>query len=98
MSVWIRPDIAEIVASLPGVHQEVINTAHKGARILRRNIAVDTGDMRRSVGVDIPNNKDAFFYIDDPGALGYNYGHHNNWADRRVPGSYVIQRTIEELG
>lgn len=97
MSVWIDPDIAEIVADLPGVKEEVINTAHRGASILKRNIANRTGAMDRSVSVTT-GIKDAFFGSDDPGILGYNYGHHNNWSDEDIAGSHVIEKTIKEMG
>lgn len=97
MSVWVHPEIARIIAELPGVHAEVIRTAHKGARILKRNIAVDTGRMRHETGVDVPNNKDAFFGVRDPGFIPYNYGHFNLWAQRPIVGSHVIEKTIAQM-
>lgn len=96
MSVWIDPDIAKIIAHLPGVKEEVVATAHRGATILKANIAHRTGAMARSVKVT-KGITDAFFGIDDPGALGYNYGHHNVWSDEDVPGSHVIEKTIREM-
>jgi hypothetical protein len=97
VSYSIRPDIAEVVAGLPGVHKEVIATAHKGAKILRKKIAKDTGAMARSVRVEVLA-KDAFFGIGDDGAIGYNFGHLNNWSGEPVTGSHVIERTIAEMG
>jgi hypothetical protein len=96
VSVWIDPNIAEIVAGLPGVKAEVVATAHRGAALLKSNIAKRTGAMARSVSVT-QGTKDAFFGISDEGALGYNYGHHNNWSDEDVPGSFVIEKTIAEM-
>lgn len=91
------PNIAETVAGLPGVHEQVIKTAQQGAKILRRNIAKHTGAMARSVRAEAVGDKDAFFGIKDEGALGYNFGHFNDWADRDIPGSHVIERTIQEM-
>ncbi|MGN9782761.1 DUF5403 family protein [Nonomuraea sp. ZG12] len=96
MSVWIDPNIAEIVAGLDGVKDEVVATAHRGAAKLRANIAKRSGAMARSVTVS-KGTKDAFFGIKDAGALGYNYGHHNNWSDRDIAGSHVIEKTIREM-
>jgi hypothetical protein len=96
MSMWIDPNIEEIVAGLPGVKAEVVATAHRGAQKLKSNIAKRTGAMARSVSVSV-GTKDAFFGIDDPGALGYNYGHHNTWTDEDVAGSHVIERTVAEM-
>lgn len=94
MSYWIDPNVAEIVAGLPGVHAEVVATAHRGAALLKRNINSQTGAMAGSVEVEVLNDKDAFFGMSDEGAMPYNYGHHNNWADRDIPGSHVIEKTI----
>ncbi|GII83291.1 hypothetical protein Ssi03_12810 [Sphaerisporangium siamense] len=97
MSVWVNPKIAEVIAGLPGVHAEVIATAQRGAKILKANIARRTGAMARSVRAEALGDKDAFFGVKDEGAIGYNFGHFNNWADREVPGSHVIERTISEM-
>jgi hypothetical protein len=96
MSVWVDPDVAEIVAGLPGVKEEVVKTAHRGAAKLKANIAKRTGAMARSVSVST-GTKDAFFGMSDDGALGYNYGHHNKWSDTDVAGSHVIEKTIREM-
>ncbi|WP_431911727.1 DUF5403 family protein [Nonomuraea jabiensis] len=96
MSVWVDPNIEEIVAGLPGVKAEVVKTAHRGAQKLKANIAKRTGAMARSVSVST-GTKDAFFGISDDGALGYNYGHHNKWSDEQVAGSHVIEQTVAEM-
>lgn len=97
MSVWVNPRIAEIVAGLPGVHDEVVDTAQRGAKLLKKNIRNRTGAMARTVRAEALGDKDAFFGIADEGAIGYNFGHHNNWSDTDVPGSHVIERTIGEM-
>ncbi|GAA4186919.1 hypothetical protein GCM10022252_19630 [Streptosporangium oxazolinicum] len=97
MSYWVNPDIEEIVAGLPGVRAEVIETAHRGARLLRRNINSSTGAMAASVESEALGAKDAWFGLNDEGAMGYNYGHHNTWSDEPVPGSHVIAKTIGGL-
>ncbi|MER7208540.1 DUF5403 family protein [Streptosporangium sp. NPDC000239] len=98
MSIWINPRIAEIVAGLPGVHDEVVATAQRGAKLLRKNIHNHTGAMARSVRAESLGDKDAFFGMSDEGAIGYNFGHFNTWANRDIPGSQVIERTIGEMG
>ncbi|MEU7830387.1 DUF5403 family protein [Nonomuraea sp. NPDC049129] len=97
MSVWVNPDVEEIVAGLEGVTAEVVKTANRGARKLKANIAKRTGRMAGSVSAERVGSKDAFFGISDEGALGYNYGHHNSWADEQVQGSYVIEQTVREM-
>lgn len=97
MSYWVDPDIAEIVAGLPGVHKEVVETAHRGAKLLRRNINSNTGAMAHSVFSEAMGSKDAFFGLTDDGAVGYNFGHHNTWTDKPVAGSHVIATTIKQM-
>ncbi|SFI81889.1 hypothetical protein SAMN05216275_10576 [Streptosporangium canum] len=91
------PRVAEIVAGLEGVHAEVISTAQRGARLLKKNIRNRTGAMARSVRAEALGDKDAFFGIGDEGAIGYNFGHHNTWSDTDISGSRVIERTIGEM-
>ncbi|MEU4726543.1 DUF5403 family protein [Nonomuraea dietziae] len=97
MTVWVDPDVEEIVAGLEGVTAEVVATAHRGAAKLKANIANRTGAMAGSVSAERVGSKDAFFGMSDEGALGYNYGHHNVWSDEDVPGSHVIEKTIREM-
>ncbi|GAA3537193.1 hypothetical protein GCM10022419_016290 [Nonomuraea rosea] len=97
MSYWVHPDCNEIVAGLPGVHAEVVKTAHRGARLLRKAINSQTGAMAGSVEAHSLGSKDAWFGLSDPGAIPYNFGHHNNWADRDIPGSHVIEKAMRSL-
>ncbi|MFI6319748.1 DUF5403 family protein [Nonomuraea sp. NPDC050556] len=97
MSLWIDPDIAEIVAGLDGVHDEVMKVAHKGAGLLRAAIRSKTGAMAASVESSALGSKDAWFGMSDEGAIGYNFGHHNTWADRPVSGSHVIEEAVKRL-
>ncbi|WP_043617360.1 DUF5403 family protein [Nonomuraea candida] len=97
MSYWVNPRTNEIVAGLPGVHAEVIATAHRGAALLKAEINTRTGAMAASVSAEAVGSKDAFFGMSDEGAIPYNFGHHNLWADRDIPGSHVIEQAMGGL-
>jgi hypothetical protein len=94
MAVVLYKNLEEIVASMPGVRDEVHHVAEVGAAEAEARLAAHhhTGNAKVTL---THGDKDSFVNLEDPAALSIEFGGYNVWARRRLPGMYIITGALD---
>jgi len=93
---YVRNNLNEIVAELPGVQARVKKQAHllefKIKNLIRPHSR--TGFLLSSVGVERANDKDYWVYVGARYAAPVNFGFTHNWTRERIEGLHFIKGAI----
>lgn len=93
---YVRSNLDEVVAGLPGVNATVEQAAEKAAARMRAKIAphIKTGQLFRSVQVERANSKDYWIHVSVPYVVPANYGFRHHWAHRHITGIHFIKFAV----
>lgn len=93
---YVRKNLNEIVAGMPGVQARVKAQAYLLEFKIRTLIRPHsrTGFLLSSVGVERANDKDYWVYIGARYAAPVNFGFRHNWTKERIEGLHFIKEAI----
>jgi hypothetical protein len=94
---YVRSNLNEIVAEMPGVQAHVRAQAYKyQARIKAAIVPISrTGNLFDSVVVERAfKGKDYWIYIEASYAVPVNYGFKHNWTGDRIRGRHFLKAAI----
>lgn len=95
---FVRSNLDEIVAGLPGVTRVVRGVAVKLEARIKARVPVDTGTLFDSINVELAQaGKDYWVNIDAYYATFVDLGSFNVWANRRLEGRHFIKEAIHGL-
>lgn len=92
---YVRSNLDEIVAGLPGVTRAVRRQAVALEGRIKANVPVDTGRLFRSVKVEkAAAGKDYWVHVEAEYASFVDLGFFNVWANRRLEGRNFIKKAV----
>jgi hypothetical protein len=93
---YVRNNIEEIVAGMPGVQARVRVAAYTAEGRIKAAIAPHskTGHLLRSVKVERANNKDYWVHVTASYAVPLNSGFTHNWTGKHIAGLHFMKAAI----
>ncbi|MEU5878183.1 DUF5403 family protein [Spirillospora sp. NPDC047279] len=93
---YVRKNLDEVIAELPGVQARVKAAALKTEAKIKVAIAPHskTGYLLSSVGVERANSKDYWVFVGARYAVPVNFGFTHNWTNERIKGLHFIKGAI----
>jgi hypothetical protein len=86
-----RTDIGKLIASLPGVHQEVVQ-AGREIRRAAQSLAKGHGTLPATIHLEYPNKYDVDVVMEHKAALSIEEGHEDKVFDSGwVPGLHIMR-------
>ncbi|WP_433332532.1 DUF5403 family protein [Spirillospora sp. CA-294931] len=93
---YVRNNLNEIIAELPGVQARVRAVALKTEAKIKVAIAPHskTGFLLSSVGIERANDKDYWVFVGARYAIPVNFGFTHNWTHERIRGLHFLKGAI----
>jgi len=94
---YVRKNLNEIVAELPGVQAHVSSQASQLKSRIQRHIIPfsKTGNLFRSVKIEMSaKGKDRWVVVEADYAAAVNFGFTHNWTGDRIAGKNFIKKAV----